>query len=423
MVAVRSSQILASTLRAYITAGASESMRQLFQVLSGANNPLESGPAAWDNFNKSMKWSLPIIWVCVVGLLGIGLVMVGSIGYTWPAVAQGLGRPTQLVTHHSAAIAVGLVIMFLMARVDYRMLRPLAPLGAVITLVLLVLVLLPAFGGKVHGTRCLFLPGPLPFRPSVLAGAAVVLLLASVLARSGSKQWVMVGLMFVTIIGMLVLAEPDFSAAFIIALTALVVLLLAGQQHAWVLAAYGTGVVVFACLLLQNPSRLRRFLAFFLDGHSHATSYWLPVEAIKSGGWLGLGLGQSTTIQYYRPEAASDFITAVLGEELGWFALLVMALLLVLLVGVGFAVSRCAPDRFGRLLGYGICTLIAVQALVHFAVVMQLLSIRGVALPFVSHGGPGLIVLLGLVGVLLNLARSTRVSAAGVALGPAKPCG
>ena len=233
-----------------------------------------------------------------------------------------------------------------------------------------------------------------------------MLLLATVLAHDGRTRWVLVALGAVALASSLIFLQPSFSPAFTLAVTALVILLRAGQQRFWVLTVYGLGVLVFACLILQNPTRLVRLLAFFSGDKPHVANCWLPWEAIKSGGWLGQGFGQSMTMQYYRSEATGDFITVVIGEELGWFALLVIALSLILLVAVGLLVSQRVLDRFGRLLGFGICALIAVQAAVHFAVVFHWLSIHGVALPFVSHGGLGLIVMLGLVGILLNMARS-----------------
>lgn len=353
-----------------------------------------------------MKWSLPILWACVVMLLGVGLLMMCSLTYAWPASAYVTGSPDQLAVRHAVSIALGLVVMLLLARSDYRRLRPLAPWLAALTLGLLLLVLIPGLGAKVHGARCFLSLGPLHLPPSALAGAALVLCLAAVLAHDGSKQWTMVALGFVTVIGLLVLAEPDFSTAFVLSLTALVILLLAGQRRSLVLTTYGVGVFIVFLLMLHHPVRLQRLLAFFSGGNSHAASFWLPWEAIKNGGWMGQGLGASTTLQPYCPDAATDFIAAVIGEELGGVALLVVALALILLVGVGFSVSQRVPDRFGRLLGFGICTLIAMQAVMHFAVVLHWLPLRGVSLPFVSHGGCALIVMLGLVGILLSLARS-----------------
>jgi len=364
-------------------------------------------------FSKNeMKWSLPIIWACVVMLLGAGLLMICSLSYAGSLSTPAPGIPSHLALRHATAIAIGLLVLLLMARLDYRRLRPLAPLAAIFTLCLLMLVLVPGFSLKVNGVRCLLPFGPLRFRPSDLAGAAMVLFLATVLVRDGGSRRVLIALGSVAITTSLIFMQPSFSPAITLALTALVVLLLAGQRRSWVLMAYGLGVSGFALLVLHNPIRLRRILAFFSGDSSHAASYWIPLEAIKSGGWLGLGLGQSTDLQAYFPDASNGFMAALIGAELGWIALAVITLSFILLVGAGFVISHRAPERFGRLLGFGICALIAVQAIVHFAVVFHWLSIHGVALPFVSYGGLGLVVMLGLVGILLNIARSTAAAAA-----------
>lgn len=374
------------------------------------NNPLESGPAAWDNSKIEMKWSLPIVWASVVMLLGVGLLMMCSLSYAGPVTAPG--SPSPLALRHAAAIATGLVALLLLARLDYRRLRLLAPLAAIFILCLLMLVLVPRFSPKVAGMHGLLPLGPLHFRPSDLAGPALVLFMPAVLAREGRSRGVGVALGFVALVGALVFAQHDFSAAFILVLSALVVLLLARQQRALVLMAYSLGLLGFALLVLHNPIRLMRILAFFSGNGSHSSSFWMPLEAIKSGGWLGLGLGQSTDLQAYFPDASSGFMAALVGAELGGIALAVVALSFVLLVGAGFVISHRAPERFGRLLGFGICALIAVQAVVHFAVVFRWLSSHGVALPFVSYGRLGLVVMLGLVGILLSIARSTAALAA-----------
>ncbi len=374
-----------------------------------------SGPELDVNMSpceEGHQGGLFLLWGCVAGLLGIGLVMSFSVGSAWLAYDLAPGGSSRLVLRYAASLATGLAALLAMARLDYRKLRPLAPLLAFTTLVLLALVLIPAFGWKAPGMPRALPIGPLRLNPSELAGPAMALFLAAVLAPNTSSRGVLVALGFVAVSSVLLLVKPDFSAALILNLTALVVLLLAGQRRSWVLMAFGLEAVGAFFLLLHSPVRLMRMLAFFCSDCSSAASRWLPLAAIEGGGWRGLGLGQSAAIQYYLPVASADFISAVLGEELGWVALLVVAALLAVFVAAGFHLSRRAPDAFGRWLGCGICAFIAAQAAVHFAVVFHWLPLRGVALPFVSQDSLGFIAMLGAVGTLLNIAGSPRSPAA-----------
>jgi cell division protein FtsW len=311
------------------------------------------------------------------------------------------------------AITTGLVVLLLMFHLDYRRLRSLAPIVASAALFLLLLVLIPPFGFKLQG-GCRSLPiGPLYFNPSELAGPAMVLFMAHVLARNRYSRGVLTVLGCVVISGSLVYLQPDFSTALVLNLTAFVVLLIAVKQRLWVLT-FGLGVLAVFLRSLSTPERIRRLLAFFYADWADITRHWPPLAAIKSGGWFGLGLGQITTIKYYRYEASNDFISALIGKELGWITLIVTAILFILFAAAGFYVSHRAPNRFGRLLGFGICSFIVIQALVHFAVVFHFLPIRGVALPFVSQGGIGFIVMMGAVGTLLNIASCTDSTAVSV---------
>ena len=352
-----------------------------------------------------MKWDILIIWGCVLALLAIGLVMACSIDAACLASADATCSPTRLVLRHMADIAIGLVVLLLMLHLDYRRLRSLAPVVASATLFFLLLVIIPSFGFKMQGGCRSLLIGPMSFNPSELAAPALVLFMAHFLDRNRYSRGVLTIMGFVAITVALVLLQPDFSTALILNVTACVVLLIAGKHRFWALN-YGMGVFAVSLISLSTPERLNRLLAFFCADWADITRHWLPLAAIKAGGWFGLGLGHISAITQYRHEAANDFISALIGEELGWITLIVTAILFILFAAAGIYVSQRAPDHFGRLLGFGICVFIMTQVFIHFVVVFHFFPMRGVALPFVSQGGLGFIVVMGAVGTLLNIAGS-----------------
>jgi cell division protein FtsW len=254
--------------------------------------------------------------------------------------------------------------------------------------------------------------GPLSFQPSELAKFALLLYLSVLLSRNADKvKAFSIGflppLMMTGVVVGLVVIQPDLGTAVILGVTALAMLFVSGTRMKYlVLAVLVTAPVVWKVLITGKTWRMKRLLAF-LDPWQYCrdTGYQLceSLISVGSGGVWGQGLGQSRQKLLFLPEAHTDFILAVLGEELGLAGILALLLLFGVLVWRGLVAALRARDVFGSFLAFGITIMIALQALFNMAVVLGLLPTKGLALPFISYGGSSLVVTLFMAGVLANI--------------------
>jgi cell division protein FtsW len=253
-------------------------------------------------------------------------------------------------------------------------------------------------------------------QPSELAKFAVVTACASILAgnikrlESEPLRWIVPLLFIVGAVSLLILLQPDLGTMMVIALTAFVLLFVAGVRLRLLLTTFVLSSVLGFALILGKGYRRARFLAFLHPWADRQDTGYHIVQsliALGSGHLFGVGLGASRQKWMYVPNAHTDFIFSILGEELGLIGELVVLALFGALVYAGIRIALRAPDAFGRLLAGGITAWLAIQALVNLGAVTGLLPITGVPLPFVSFGGSSLIVSLGAVGVLLSIGRST----------------
>jgi cell division protein FtsW len=282
--------------------------------------------------------------------------------------------------------------------------------------------------------RWIFLnPAPLPrlplldrfsFQPTDLAKLAVVIFLASWLSEGKdkvrfrkslpSKASFLVYLKFLSLLFFVVLltvAEPDFGTATILALTMLGTYFFASAPLPFLLLSFFLSLGGAALSILTSPYRRERLTSFLrrTEADPLTVGYHLQqaLIALGSGGWAGLGLGQSRQKYEYLPEAATDSIFAVVGEELGFLGTTAVLLLFLFVVWRGLRISRRAPDELGRLLAGGIVTWLTAQALINIAAMINLLPLTGVTLPLLSYGGSSLVVTLTAIGILLNISRQT----------------
>jgi cell division protein FtsW len=352
-----------------------------------------------------MKLAFLASVICTAALVSLGLVVMVSseIGITWSTEA---GR--QLMWS-----GIGMVVALVMAMVDYRWLRHAVWPAFGLALILLIAVLV--MGKETGGAQRWLALGSLgTFQPSEFAKFAVILLLAYYCERNQrfmhtfSRGVVVPGLL-VGVVLLLVVLERDWKSTILIAGLTGVVLLVAGIRWRYVFLAGVAGAVLFACALVQNEVRYNRVVSWYNSEHAVQSVGYQNRQAelaIANGGVLGRGLGQGE-IYGSVPAFRTDFIFALVGEELGLVgsASVVVAFMLFLLSGV--AIAWRARDTFGLLLGVGVTMLIAMQAFVNVGVVTGLLPNTGLALPFVSKGGTNLVMTMMMVGVLFSVAVTT----------------
>jgi cell division protein FtsW len=360
--------------------------------------------------------SWPLL-TAVLALVAIGVVMVYSASTVRSYLAGG--DPSAQGIQQAIWAVLGLAAMYVASRIDFRLLRYLAIPVYVGSLALLVLVLIPGIGSEAFGSRrWLVIPGVGSFQPAELAKLAICIYLAHWLDRRGKMArsfWNgLVPFSLLVAPGFVLIAlEPDLGTSGVYAITALSVFFMAGANLLY-LGAIGTAVGAAAVAMVSStPYQLQRvqtFLDPFRDPMDAGYNTIQGLYALALGGLVGQGLGASKQKFLYLPAPSTDFIFAIIGEELGLVGTLTVVALFMLVAYHGYRIAIHAPDTFSGLLAAGITTWLVVQAGINMMVVTALLPVTGIPLPFISYGGSALTLNLVAVGILLSISRETTQS-------------
>ena len=329
-------------------------------------------------------------------------------------LAQQQGLPDHYFLRQQASKAmVGLVGLYVLARIDYRVYMRLAwPLLAA-TLFALLLIVLPgteSIAPPRNGARR-WLELGVRVQPSEIAKLAMVIWVAAVAAKKGERvrslRWGLAafGVVYL-LVAFLIMMQPDLSSAALIGLLCAIVLFAAGARIGHFILLGLLAIPLLWEWISTASYRMSRLITF-LDGGSDlaGAGYQLnqSLIAVGSGGLFGVGYGESVQKFYFLPEPHNDFAFAIIAEEWGWMGVAVLVVLIGLIGFLGLRIARRAPDAFGFLLAVGLTSLIVVSALIHMGVSVGLLPTTGVTLPFISYGGSSLVVSLAAVGILLNI--------------------
>jgi cell division protein FtsW len=354
-----------------------------------------------------------VLVLVTLGLVAFGLVMVFSA--TSAAAALGEGDPMRFLVKQGAYALAGAVLLTVFARTDYHRLRLLAPTLLVAALGLCVLVL--AVAPAVNGARRWFFFGPVSFQPSELAKVAVCIWVCAHLSRRPAPETLgelmkPIGLVVVLFAG-LILVQPDLGTTISLMLMVAGVLVVSGLPLRVLMTAGCAALALGAFAIWIEPYRRARLFAFLDPTQDPQGAGYQTLQAvigIGSGGLTGNGLGEGVQKINFLPEAHTDMIFAVVGEELGLVGSTAVVAAFVAFAWAGFRVALRCRDPFGKRLAVGITTLVCAQAAVNLAAVLGIAPLTGIPLPFVSYGGSSLVVLLAAVGVLLNIAVNERVA-------------
>jgi cell division protein FtsW len=382
--------------------------------------PGERSPAAIrGRAERSMRRTLTILSLSVAVLTMAGLVMVLSASSV-SAFAE-YGSSFRFFKRQLLYAVIGSAALLGAARLPYRVWRRAwAPLCG-LTVLLLLLVLHPAVGTTVGGAARWIQVGPVSLQPSELAKFAVVAACASIMAGnlrtldSDPVRWILPLALVVGGVSLLILLQPDLGTMMVVVLAAFVLLFVTGVRLRLLFTTAVLSGTVGLALIMGEGYRRARFLSFlnpWADPRNAGYQIVQSLIALGSGHVVGVGLGASRQKWRYVPNAHTDFIFSILGEELGLIGELLVLTLFAALVYAGIRIALKAPDPFGRLLAAGITAWLGLQALVNLGAVTGLLPITGVPLPFVSFGGSSLIVSLGAVGVLLSIGRASLAAGA-----------
>ncbi|MEA2704003.1 MAG: cell division protein FtsW [Actinomycetota bacterium] len=356
----------------------------------------------------------PSTWYLLVGLVGvlvvIGLVMVLSASSVLSQRESGSTWSYFLRQSIWAGISLG--VLYVVSRIDYRFWRRVIPLLLVGAFGLLLVVLVPGFGIRVNGARSWLGVGPLRLQPAEVVKLALLLFCADLLARRHTlmDDWRLTLAPVLTVVGaaaVLMMLQPDLGSTIVMGAIVIAVLFVAGVPLGWLTLVTTVGSSGALVLALGKAYRRNRLLAFLHPSKDPTnTGYQInqSLMGVASGRWFGVGLGESRAKWGFLPNAHTDFIFAIIAEELGLVgALLVVGLFLAFAV-LGIRAALHAPDRFGTLVAAGVTAWILTQAFVNIGGVVGILPITGLTLPFISFGGTSLVVTMAATGLLLNVA-------------------
>jgi cell division protein FtsW len=348
-------------------------------------------------------------------LLALGAVMVYSASSARNLLG-GDGNGTTYLIRFVGFGAIGLVIMHVLARRGVELLRRLTPILLIASFALLLAVLVPGIGIEVNGARRWIGPGTLSFQPSELMKLSLILYAAQFLAAHPRRLRTFKGMVSPVMVvtggaALLVAAEPDLGTAIVVCLSVCALLVAAGVPLRYLAYLAGAGLALVLMLAVVQPYQQARLTAFLDPWTSKSTTGFQAVQgqiALGSGGLLGRGLGQSIEKIFYLPEAHTDFILAVIGEELGVVGVSVVIGLFGMIAWSGLRIARAATGAYAKLLATGLTSLILCQATLNIFVVLGIAPLTGVPLPFISYGPTNLAVMLASVGLLLNVAEGRR---------------
>ena len=356
------------------------------------------------------------IFIIVTILIAVGIVMI----YSASAMHghEKMGDSLYFLKRHLIYVAMGYITMFFCMLINVNILRALSKPIVIISAGLLVLVLVPGLGREISGARRWFSFGPITFQPSELSKIALIIYIADLAARKerGIRNFFSGYLPPLMVMGLcvgLVLLEPDLGTAIDMAAVVFLMLFAAGAGVPHIMLTMLSSIPVLYVLLFRVPYRRRRLLIFldpWADRRGAGFQIIQSLIALGSGGLIGVGLGQSKQKLFYLPEAYTDFIFSIIGEELGFIGAVAVVLLFALFVWQGMRVSFSSQEAFGRIMSFGVVSMIALEAIINIGVTIGIFPTKGLPLPFVSYGGTSLVFHMTAVGLLLNISKRCEVT-------------
>lgn len=355
-----------------------------------------------------------ILLGAILALLTIGMVMVYS-----SSAVKGYVQyddPYHFLKMEVIWVGLGLAALAVTMRLDLQMIERFAKPALITAIVLLIMVKIPGIGRRVNGADRWIGLGPLSIQPSEVIKLAMVLVMAHLLAVQPYKirsfrHGLLPILGLLGLIAGLIMLQPDLGTTLVIVGTSFFMMIAAGARVSHMLALGGTGLGLVIAAIAAAPYRMRRITAFLDPWADPSGKGYQTIQALLAlgpGGLFGLGLGQSKQKFLYLPENHTDFIFAMIGEELGFVGASIVVLLFFLFAWRGFRVAMGAPDAFTGFLAVGVTAMVSIQAMINMGVVSGVLPVTGITLPFLSYGGTSLVFTMIGVGVLLNISRESR---------------
>lgn len=371
---------------------------------------------AFEVFSLPAKKTTPdfILMIVTLMLLAVGLTMVYSASAIW--ADYKFDDSFFFAKRQMLFAGVGIIAMFFIMNVDYWTWRTWAKVVIIICFVLLLLVLVPGVGNVRNGSRSWIGVGAFSIQPSEFMKLAMIVFMAKFLSEkqkliTSFRKGLIPSLGLVFLAFGLIMLQPDLGTGTVMVGTCVVMIFIAGARISHFVWFAAAGLAGFVALVLSAPYRIKRITSFLDPWEDPLGSGFQIIQslyAIGPGGLFGLGLGQSRQKFFYLPEPQTDFIFAILAEELGFIGGSFVILLFALLLWRGIRIALGAPDLYGSFLAVGIIAMVAIQVMINIGVVTGLMPVTGITLPFLSYGGSSLTLMLMAIGVLLNISRYAR---------------
>ncbi len=352
-----------------------------------------------------------LLLIAVLAISTFGIIMIYSASYVW--AEYKFHDAFHFVNHQFLFFIIGLVILWIVSKIDYHVYYEKANLILSLCLILLVLVVIPGIGTIRNGSRSWFGIGSFGIQPSEFAKLSLIIFTSKYLCKNEKllkdiKKGILPILGIVGIVFGLIMLQPDFGTGVIIVISIIGLLFIAGVNFRFFIRIGMIGIIGMIALIAVAPYRLQRILSFLNPWSDPLGSGFQIIQslyAIGPGGLFGYGFLNSRQKHFYLPEPQTDFIFSIISEEFGFMGVLLVSSLFLLIIFKGFQISRKANDLFSKYLAFGITFQIAFQAVLNLMVVVGLIPVTGVTLPFLSYGGSSLMITLLEIGVVLNISR------------------
>jgi len=355
-----------------------------------------------------------ILFLSVIFLAIFGIIMIYSSSYVWAEYKYN--DPFKFLKNQFLFLVLGIFLMILVSKIDYKIYFRKANLLLFSSFVLLILVLIPGIGTIRNGSRSWFGIGSFGIQPSEAAKLGLIIFTSKYLSKNNKylkniKKQVIPILSVTLIVFGLIILQPDFGTGVIIVSSIIGLLFISGVSMKFFLRIGFLGLIGIIILILLAPYRLERILSFLNPWKDPLGSGFQIIQslyAIGPGGILGFGFLNSRQKHFYLPEPQTDFIFSIICEELGLIGVLFVITLLVIIIYRGLKISLSCKDLFGKYLSFGIIFGLGFQAILNLFVVVGLIPVTGVTLPFLSYGGSSLLVSMCSIGIVLNISRNVR---------------
>lgn len=342
---------------------------------------------------------ITVVLLCLLGLLAV-------FDASQFQAFQEFGDKMYFIRQQSISAVIGFMCLIFFVFFDYHRLEKIALPFLLISILLLVLVFIPGFGVLAGGAHRWLKFGNFTIQPAEIIKLASIIYFASVFQKKVQAK------IFIAVLGVVAVIigvfQKDLGSAVVYSLIAFSLYFISGAPISHFLGLISIGISGAIIFILTAPYRVKRVLAF-LDPFSDTQGFTYHISqvliAIGSGGFMGLGIGQSRQKFSYIPEVTTDSIFGVIGEEFGFIGCVLLISIISLLIYRGFKIAENASDKFGRFLGIGLVVWLGAQTIVNLAAMVSLLPLTGVPLPFISYGGSALIANIATVGILLNISR------------------